>query len=178
MKICVYAIAKNEEQFVPKWVDSMQEAYGIYVLDTGTTDHTAELVRERGAIVVSETVVPWRFDTARNRSLKLVPEDTDICVCTDLDEVFQPGWRAFLEDAWTPDAGQAAYRYTWSFNPDGSEGVVFWQEKIHARRGYRWVHPVHEILQWTGPGQAGPTGRTGVYIVNTIIFNKYGYALR
>ena len=27
-------------------------------------------------------------------------------------------------------------------------------------------------------GQAGPTGRPGVYIVNKIIFNKYGYALR
>ena len=49
MKICVYAIAKNEEQFVPKWVDSMQEADGIYVLDTGSTDHTAELLRENAA---------------------------------------------------------------------------------------------------------------------------------
>ena len=100
MKICVYAIAKNEEQFVPKWVDSMQEADGIYVLDTGSTDHTAELLRERGAIVVSETVVPWRFDTARNRSLKLVPEDTAICVCTDLDEFFRlPGHPAPVRPA-------------------------------------------------------------------------------
>ena len=157
MKICVYAIAKNEEQFAPKWVDSMQEADGIYVLDTGSTDHTAELLRERGAIVVSETVVPWRFDTARNRSLKLVPEDTDICVCTDLDEVFHPGWRSALEAAWTPGAGQARYRYTWSFLPDGKEGVVFWPEKIHARHGYRWVHPVHEVLIWTGETPPGPT---------------------
>ena len=26
MKICVYAIAKNEEQFVDRWMDSMREA--------------------------------------------------------------------------------------------------------------------------------------------------------
>ena len=106
--------------------------------------------------MTAEPVVPWRFDTARNCSLDLVPETADICVCTDLDEVFHPGWRQALEAAWTLGAGQARYRYTWSFRPDGGEGVVFWQEKIHARQGYRWVHPVHEVLRWTGPGAPGP----------------------
>ena len=47
-------------------------------------------------------------------------------------------------------------RYTWNFRPDGAEGVVFWQNKIHARHGYRWIHPVHEILQWIGEGAPGP----------------------
>lgn len=156
MKIVVYAICKNEAQFVSRWMDSMGEADQIVVLDTGSTDSTVELLRARGAEVTVEPISPWRFDTARNRSLELVPEDADICVCTDLDEVFHPGWRALLEAAWTPQAGQAQYRYTWSFNPDGSEGVVFWYEKIHARQGYRWVHPVHEVLAWTGPGAPGP----------------------
>ena len=156
MKICVYAICKNEEKFVDRWMDSMSEADRVVVLDTGSDDATVERLRARGAEVTVELVSPWRFDTARNRSLELVPEDMDICVCTDLDEVFRPGWRALLEEAWPPGAGQATYRYTWSFNPDGSEGVVFWYEKIHARQGYRWVHPVHEVLVWTGEGKPGP----------------------
>ena len=134
----------------------MAEADGVYVLDTGSTDGTAERLRALGAVVVEERVEPWRFDTARNRSLELVPEDADICVCTDLDEVFHPGWRAALEAAWTDGTTQAVYRYTWNFNADGSEGTVFWIEKIHARRGYRWTHPVHEVLErqegW-GPGR-------------------------
>lgn len=133
----------------------MSEADQIVVLDTGSTDSTVELLRARGAEVTVETISPWRFDTARNRSLELVPEDADICVCTDLDEVFHPGWRALLEAAWTPQTGRAQYRYTWSFNPDGSEGVVFWCEKIHARKGYQWTHPVHEVLTWTGTGVPG-----------------------
>ena len=157
MKVVVYAICKNEEAFVERWMDSMSEADQVVVLDTGSTDTTVEKLRQRGAQVTVETISPWRFDTARNRSLELVPEDADICVCTDLDEVFHSGWRAQLEEAWVPGAGQATYRYTWSFNPDGSEGVVFWYEKIHARRGYRWVHPVHEVLAWTGEGQPGQT---------------------
>ena len=156
MKIVVYAIAKNESSFVDRWMDSMSEADQVVVLDTGSDDGTAERLQARGAQVTVERIVPWRFDQARNRSLELVPEDTDVCVCTDLDEVFHPGWRSALEGVWTPETRQASYRYTWSFQPDGSEGVVFWQEKIHARRGFRWVHPVHEVLEWVGEGERGP----------------------
>ena len=156
MKIVVYAIAKNESSFVDRWMDFMSEADQVVVLDTGSDDGTAEGLRARGAQVTVEQIIPWRFDRARNRSLELVPEDADVCVCTDLDEVFHPGWRSALEGAWTPETRQASYRYTWSFQPDGSEGVVFWQEKIHARRGFRWVHPVHEVLEWAGEGERGP----------------------
>lgn len=150
MRIYVYAICKNESKFARRWLRSMGEADGVYVLDTGSGDDTVALLRAGGAQVTEETVSPWRFDAARNRSLALVPEDADICVCTDLDEVFHPGWRALLEAAWREDTCRASYRYTWNFRPDGSEGYVFWIEKIHARHGYRWVHPVHEVLSWQG----------------------------
>ena len=30
MKVCVYAISKNEEKFVDRWVNSMNEADSIY----------------------------------------------------------------------------------------------------------------------------------------------------
>ena len=124
MKIVVYAISKNESAFVDRWMDSMCEADQVVVLDTGSTDDTVSRLQARGAQVTVETISPWRFDVARNRSLELVDKDADICVCTDLDEVFHPGWRAALEAAWTPGTGQARYRYTWSFRPDGAEGVV------------------------------------------------------
>ena len=154
-KVCVYAICKNEAQFVDRWMDSMSEADSVVVLDTGSTDDTVEKLRRRGAQVTVEIISPWRFDTARNRSLELAPPDADLCVCTDLDEVFHPGWRAALERAWGPGVSQISYRYTWSFQPDGSEGVVFWSEKAHARRGFRWIHPVHEVLEWTLPTPRG-----------------------
>lgn len=146
IKICVYAICKNESQFARRWVQSMCEADGIYVLDTGSQDDSVRQLRACGAAVTSEKITPWRFDTARNRSLQLVPQDADICVCTDLDEVFRPGWRKALEAAWQPSTGRAQYRYTWSFRPDGSEGTVFYISKAHARFGYVWRHPVHEVL--------------------------------
>lgn len=155
MKVVVYGICKNEARFAKRWAGSMSEADEIVVLDTGSEDDTAKILKAQGVKVVTEAIVPWRFDKARNRSLELVPEDADICVCTDLDEVFEPGWRTHLEEAWVEGAGQARYRYTWSFTEEGKEGVVFWIEKAHRRWGYEWVHPVHEILRWTGEGTAG-----------------------
>lgn len=150
MKVVVYAICKNESKFVDRWVDSMEEADEIIVLDTGSEDDTVARLKARGVNVTCKTIQPWRFDTARNASLELVPEDTDICVCTDLDEQFHPGWRKAVEQAWQENINQLRYRYTWNFNADGSEGYVFYIEKIHARRGFRWVGAVHEVLRCDG----------------------------
>ena len=47
MKIYVYAICKNEEKFVDRWADSMSEADGIFVLDTGSEDKTVQKLKKR-----------------------------------------------------------------------------------------------------------------------------------
>ena len=91
MKVCVYAIAKNEEKFARRWLSSMSEADGVYVLDTGSSDETVRLLKEGGAIVKQRIFEPFRFDDARNASLAMVPDDADVCVCTDIDEVFHRG---------------------------------------------------------------------------------------
>lgn len=149
-KVCVYAICKNEEKFVDRWMDSVSEADEIYVLDTGSTDNTAAKLKEKGAFVKTKIIDPWRFDVARNESLNLVPEDTDICVCMDLDEVIEPGWRKVLEELWNDDITRLRYNYNWSFDEYGNPAVNFYSEKIHKRNGYKWTHPVHEILSYDG----------------------------
>lgn len=149
-KVCVYAICKNEEKFVDQWMDSMGEADEIIVTDTGSSDGTVEKLKSRGAVVYTDLVDPWRFDTARNKSLDHVPKDADICVCTDLDELFEPGWRDHLEKAWRPGTTSGRYLYNWSLKPDGSPDVQFQYFKVHARQGYRWAHPVHECLAYVG----------------------------
>ncbi|NLF26756.1 MAG: glycosyl transferase family 2, partial [Clostridiales bacterium] len=146
--VCVYAICMDEAKFARRWAESMREADRVIAMDTGSTDGTQELLRAEGVTVFERAVSPWRFDAARNLALSLVPEEADICVSTDLDELFRPGWRAALENAWCADAKRARCRYTWSFNPDGSEGIVFWADKIHARYGFRWENPVHEVLEY------------------------------
>jgi len=149
-KICVYAICKNEEKFVDRWVDSMSEADSIYVLDTGSTDNTVDKLRERGVCVTTDIIDPWRFDVARNKSLDLIPKDCDICVCTDLDEVFESGWREQLEEIWQSDTNRLSYNYNWSLDENNNPIVNFYIEKIHSRNNYKWTHPVHEVLTYVG----------------------------
>lgn len=145
-RVAVYAISKNEEKFVDRWMESMSEADEIVVLDTGSTDGTVERLRARGARVFQQEFHPWRFDVARNRALELVSEDVDICCSIDLDEVFEPGWRQALEKAWAKGADQLQYRYTWNFDEQGNELTVFFADKIHARHGFTWRYPVHEVI--------------------------------
>ena len=59
----------------------MKEADDIYVLDTGSTDDTVELLQKLNVHVKQEIIKPWRFDVARNKSLDMVPDNVDICVC-------------------------------------------------------------------------------------------------
>lgn len=145
-KICVYAIAKNEEAFVDRFCDSAAEADYIAVLDTGSEDATIEKLKARGAIVEQEIVEPWRFDVARNRSLELIPADTDIAVCVDLDEILLPGWREALEKAWTDGAESGRFMNIRSRNGDGTPGTAFLQTKLHKPGTMRWKYPVHEVL--------------------------------
>ena len=164
-RIYVYAICKNEAQFVDRWVASMSEADGVFVLDTGSTDDTvARLSAYPNVSVTREIISPWRFDAARNRSLELVPQDADLCVCTDLDEVFVPGWRQGAEQALADGAQQIRYRYTWSFREDGGEGTVFFIAKMHARQSFTWRYPVHEVLVWTGEGRPRIVAARGVQL--------------
>lgn len=145
-KICVYAISKNEEKFVDRWYESMKEADYVVVLDTGSHDNTVERLKEKGVIVQQEIIDPWRFDVARNKSLELVPSDANILVCTDLDEVLEPGWADILRREWKPDIHyRATYLYSWSHTETGKEGRVFRYDKIH-NKDWVWKYPVHECL--------------------------------
>ena len=166
MKVVVYAITKNEEKFVRRWYESMKEADEIYVLDTGSDDNTVKLLKDLGVNVVVSEIIPWRFDVARNKSLDLVPIDTDICVCTDLDEVFVPGWRDVLEKVWKEGTNRLRYVYNWSLDDDDKPVISFYSEKIHSRNNYKWVHPVHEILTYS-------VSKERIEITDDIIINHY-----
>ena len=165
MKICVYAITKNESKHVQRWYDSMKEADDIYVLDTGSTDDTVQKLKNLNVHVKTKIINPWRFDIARNESLKLVPDDTDLYVCTDLDEVFKKGWRKTLEENYQKNITRIKYLYNWSFKEDGiTPATTFYLDKIHTK-GYHWTHPVHEVLT--------PEIEEKYLLIEDIILNHY-----
>lgn len=150
-KICIYAICKNELQFVDKWLESMKEADAIAVLDTGSDDGTYEKLKDARKtypqlIVDQKVISPWRFDVARNESMKLIPEDCNILLSTDLDELLEPGWGDIIRTKWVDGKHtRGVYKYTWSHLPNGTDGRVFRYDKLHSR-DWIWKYPVHELL--------------------------------
>ncbi|MCL1950113.1 MAG: hypothetical protein FWF59_10320 [Turicibacter sp.] len=156
LKVAVYAICKDEEKFVERWMQSMKEADLVVVTDTGSADGTVQKLKRLGAKVFSEKIEPWRFDVARNISLSHVPHDVDICVCTDLDETFRPGWRHLLEASWREKENfghrQVHYTYNWRLKADGTPDYTFTYSKIHDRHGWVWEYPIHEYIFLEGEG--------------------------
>lgn len=155
-KIAVYAIALNEIKFVDTFMQHCQGADVILVADTGSTDGTAERLRELGATVYNISIKPWRFDHARNAALSLVPADVDICLTVDLDECLTPGWTDALTKLWQEHDGKInriSYDYIWNWKEDGSPDVRFYGDRWHSRQGYQWRHPCHETVYWVGAGE-------------------------
>ncbi len=150
MKIAVYTIAKDEEKFAKRWADSAIDADYRIVLDTGSTDSTVKILKDEGVWVKTQTISPWRFDVARNESMAMIPDDVDVCICLDMDEILVPGWRQIIEHtASTENANRFRYRYVWSWK-NGEPDLTYYGDKIHLRDGFEWVHPVHEVLRYRG----------------------------
>jgi tetratricopeptide (TPR) repeat protein len=146
MRVAIYTISLNEELFVKRWVEHNKEADYLVVADTGSSDQTVNLLQQHGASVYNIGIKPWRFDTARNAALSLVPNNVDVCISVDMDEMMAPGWRSKLEQAWQAGTTRLRYKYVWSFDEQGQPQHSFFGDKCHHRWGYQWRRPVHETV--------------------------------
>lgn len=145
IKISVYTISLNEIQHAERWAASVADADYRIVLDTGSTDGTVDRLKELGVTVYEQKFTPWRFDTARNAALSLIPLDADVCISMDMDEFMEDGYRAKIEKIWSKETTRLAYTYVFDYQPQGvNQG--FYSDKIHARHGYEWRRPVHETI--------------------------------
>ncbi len=155
-KIAVYGIFKNEEQFILRYLESCKNADQIVLCDTGSTDNTINLIKEfsennnlQSKIRIEKiTVLPWRFDDARNTALSFVSPDIDICISMDIDEYLMDGWKENLIQNYNSDYNRYYHRFCtyWSLQ-DLSNKSEHWHDRIHNRHGYKWSLPVHEILE-------------------------------
>jgi len=160
-KIGVYGICKDESLFIDRCLASIEEADVISFCDTGSTDDTVNKLENFSKDYHSNTIItqahvdPWRFDDARNIALFSLPADVDICVSIDADELLEPGWYEKLSAAVMKDlqaTGKTADRYNhrfrtiWDWRAAGTSISEHWHERIHARHGFRWKLPVHEVL--------------------------------
>jgi glycosyltransferase involved in cell wall biosynthesis len=146
MTPAIYTIAKNEAYNVEGFM-SAAEGCDVYVLDTGSTDNTVQLFKEHGANVAQKTIEPWRFDTARNEALALVPDNVDVCVSLDMDERISTGWQRKLKSEWAGNIGNYRYIDEWSDEDCTIPSIQSSRTRLHSRKGYEWHRLVHEVIR-------------------------------
>ena len=146
MKIACYAIAKNEILHCERWAEATKDADYRIVADTGSTDGTQDKLRELGVIVHQIYIKPFRFDAARNAALALVPEDADVCLIIDMDEVPEPGFFDKVRKKWQDgtDLGWISIK---------TDTNIWERDRLHSRWNWNWKYPCHEVQLWYGKGQ-------------------------
>lgn len=151
--LTVYAICKNEMQVIERWLNSFQLADYICILDTGSTDGTWEYLQEqqkkyKNLIIKQQTISPWRYDAARNESMKLIPKETTIFFMADIDEIVEPKdlWPTIIKNSWTPTFTRGVYTYQRDVAEDGTVLKSMQEYRIHNKHWHQWINVVHEAL--------------------------------
>ena len=101
MKISVVIPALNEEKLLPKTLASLNQQTRkpdeIIVVDASSTDKTAMLAKDAGAIVIS---IPKKT-IGYSRQQGLFKATGDIVATTDADAILPPDWIERIERALT-----------------------------------------------------------------------------
>lgn len=96
MKINLVMIVKNEEQHLKRCLEAVKSLVDeMIIADTGSSDRTAEIAREMGAIVLD---FPWAGDFSAARNFALDHSDADWNLVLDADECLRPCRRELLEN--------------------------------------------------------------------------------
>jgi glycosyltransferase involved in cell wall biosynthesis len=165
-RIGVYGICKNEEETISRALISVREADQILICDTGSTDGTLDLINTKKVDVHRINVMPWRFDEARNTAMMLTDPNLDILVSIDMDEYLPEGWYLTMFEEVQKHIRERGRPYDiyhhrfstewdWQSLEEGAKSKNFsshWHSRIHTRHNWKWALPVHEILDYTGPG--------------------------
>ena len=175
--ICL--ITKNEEFTLPRLLDSLKEfrdrGGDIVVVDTGSTDQTAQVARNYGCTV--DEVGPKFIKTIEenlaanvngffivNNELPLVKAGDKyfhfaearnyvatlasnyMILSLDADEIITALNIDAINYAILEGYTKFEHVQVFTHEPDGSEGVKFIQSKFYDRRVCSWNGPVHEML--------------------------------
>jgi predicted O-methyltransferase YrrM len=143
MNITLYAITKNEEKNVERFVEISKKFTNTVVIDTGSTDKTVELLKAAGVEVYEhpQTREEFDFSKARNQALSYVKTDWAFSLDfnEDLDEFFPEGLDVI--------AGEfTAFRHE-RYDKVGDQEPTLGQTahvRFHRTKNYTWVNAVHE----------------------------------
>ncbi|MBT3354815.1 MAG: glycosyltransferase [Candidatus Scalindua sp.] len=177
MNFTVAVIARNEEKTLPRLVESLkefQEKKGvILVLDTGSSDNTANVARDLGCEVhevgdrflkkidnadeinklflddeediVKDGDALFDYSSARNYIASL--SKTEMVAMPDCDEVYTKFDLDVIQQKIEAGVDQLEYNFVFSHDQFGNEAIKFLHSKFYNHKKAKWVGIIHEVLQ-------------------------------
>jgi tetratricopeptide (TPR) repeat protein len=141
-------IVRNEEDNLPACLDSAKGLFDeIVIVDTGSTDRTAEIARSFGARVFD---FAWIDDFAAARNVALASATGDYAFWLDADDRLEPAQHEKLRVLFDElRAADAAYVVRCICDPDldgGGATVVDHIRLFPLRDNVRWTYRVHEQI--------------------------------
>ncbi len=141
LTVCI--IARNEERFLAQCLESVRGiANQIVVVDTGSTDRTVEIARERGAEVYS---FPWCDDFSAARNAALEHATGDWILILDADEEMPASQHEALR-ADMKKSGAIAYRLPLTNQGRESEGQSFLPRLFRNVPNASYFGRIHEQI--------------------------------
>lgn len=142
LSLCL--IAKNEEHNLPTLFDSIEGCFDeIILVDTGSTDNTVALAKERGAKVYH---FDWVSDFAAARNFSFSKATSDYIGWMDLDDKLE-GRENFIKwkNTVMPLSNYWLATYHYASDAAGKPVCSFARERIVKRAAkFQWKYFVHE----------------------------------
>jgi glycosyltransferase involved in cell wall biosynthesis len=144
MDVTLYAICKNEEKNVEKFIENSKKFSHTVVVDTGSTDNTVQLLRDAGITVHEhpQTREEFDFSVARNQALSYVETDWAFSLDfnEDISDLFVDGLEV-ISDEFT------AFKHERYDKKDEEEDPTLGQAahvRFHRTKNYIWTSAIHE----------------------------------
>ncbi len=152
VSISLCMIVKDEEEVLARCLESVRDLVEeIIVVDTGSSDRTAEIARRYTPHVLS---FPWIDDFSAARNFAFSQGTSDYLMWLDADDVVldkdRTAFRA-LKETLAPDVDVVMMKYNLAFDAAGEPTFSNYRERLVRKDAkLRWTGPVHEVLPIVG----------------------------
>lgn len=157
VRISACVIAMNEVDRIGRCLDSLAFCDEVLVIDSGSTDGTQELCRQKGARVIETDWPGWVAQ--KNRAVEAAAHDWILSLDADerVDEALRDRIQALRDDELGAAGGPVAYavcRKVWYLGRWIRHGGWYpeWRLRLFDRRQARWggIDP-HDTVETEGP---------------------------